>query len=87
MIQEIKSELFPLTRADFYVYQAFCKGCGLCMAKCPTGTIIWSENLGVYGTPSVKPKDEDSCIGCGICEMACPDCAIKIERKKPAKKA
>ncbi len=77
---------FAMNKANFHIFPEYCKGCGLCKEKCPTGTIIWSEKLGVYGTPSVKPKDEDSCIACSICEMVCPDCAIYIE-KKPKKKA
>lgn len=77
---------FEMDKATFHIFPAYCKGCGLCKEKCPTQVIVWSEQLGVYGTPSVKPKDEDSCIACGICQMVCPDCAISIVRKKPQKR-
>jgi len=36
----------------------------------------------VYGTPTVIPKDTESCTGCGMCQMVCPDCAIVVERIK-----
>ena len=74
-----------MERADFYIFPAYCKGCGLCMEKCPNNTLIWSDKLGTYGTPTVITKDEDSCIACMICEMVCPDCAIVVERKKRSK--
>ena len=42
--------------------------------------IEWSRNLGVYGTPRIKPRIE-GCTVCGMCQMVCPDCAIQIEKK------
>ncbi len=67
----------------FTLFPSLCKGCGLCMEKCPTGTLGWSKDLGLYGTPVVAPgKDGKECTACGMCQMVCPDCAIKIERKK-----
>lgn len=62
------------------VFPAYCKGCGLCIEKCPKKCINWSEQLGVYGTPAIK-ADPDLCITCGICETVCPDCAIAVTKK------
>ena len=70
----------PMEKANFHIFPDYCKGCGLCKEKCPNDVLIWSEKLGVYGTPIVKPKDEESCIACLICEMVCPDAAIYIEK-------
>ena len=85
----VKKQLEPLTtpmeKANFHIFPDFCKGCGLCKEKCPNDVLIWSEKLGVYGTPIVKPKDEESCIACLICEMVCPDAAIYIEKKRGKK--
>lgn len=75
-----------MEKAIFHLFPALCKGCGLCREKCPTDVIIWSDTLGLYGTPAVEPKDRDSCIACLICEQVCPDCAIRIDRKKREKK-
>jgi len=75
-----------MEKAVFHLFPGLCKGCGLCREKCPTDVIVWSDRLGIYGTPTVKAKDRDSCIACLICEQVCPDCAIKIERKKRGKK-
>lgn len=87
MTRQIEGIKFALTKANFYIFPEYCKGCGLCKEKCPNDVLVWSEKLGIYGTPTVKPKDEDSCIACNICEMVCPDCAIYIEKIKKAKAA
>jgi 2-oxoglutarate ferredoxin oxidoreductase subunit delta len=86
MAKELEAVSTPMEKANFHIFPDYCKGCGLCREKCPNDVLIWSEKLGVYGTPIVKPKDEESCIACLICEMVCPDAAIYIEKKR-AKKA
>ncbi|MDD2585002.1 MAG: 4Fe-4S binding protein [Syntrophomonadaceae bacterium] len=82
MAKEIEAVSTKMEKATFHIFPAYCKGCGLCKEKCPSSTLVWSDKLGVYGTPTVQPKDEDSCIACKICEMVCPDCAIYIEKVK-----
>ena len=52
-----------------------CKGCGICLLKCPTGALSWGEELGVYGNP-VPVIDLEKCIACGNCLNFCPDGAI-----------
>ncbi len=77
-------------RGTFTVFPGLCKGCGLCIEKCPKECLGWSKTLGVYGTPTVEPIN-DECISCGICSTVCPDCAILVvresreERKKKLK--
>ncbi|SHK28196.1 2-oxoglutarate ferredoxin oxidoreductase subunit delta [Anaerobranca californiensis DSM 14826] len=67
-------------KANFHNFPQLCKGCGLCIEKCPVKIITWSKVLGVYGTPTVETIDQDKCIACGICQSVCPDCAIAIEK-------
>lgn len=61
-------------------FKGLCKGCGLCMVKCPIKAISWdTQHLGVYGTPSVM-ADVNQCLACGACAQVCPDAAIKVEK-------
>lgn len=82
---KIELSTHDLEKAIFHIIPYYCKGCGLCIEKCPNDVLIWSDKLGVYGTPSVMPKDVESCIACEICAMLCPECAIVIEKKKKKK--
>lgn len=74
-------------KADWCLYTDLCKGCGLCLVKCPINIkeggntcLNWSKEVGIYMTPAVEPAS-DKCIACGTCAMICPDSAIRIERK------
>jgi 2-oxoglutarate ferredoxin oxidoreductase subunit delta len=62
------------------IYKAWCKGCGICAAFCPTGALARDES----GRPYVK--EPEKCINCGWCEMRCPDFAITVKQKKDRKK-
>lgn len=57
---------------------AWCKGCGICVAFCPTKT------LGIKND-KVCVEDIDKCTQCGLCELRCPDYAIYVGRKKNEK--
>ncbi|MDQ0285214.1 2-oxoglutarate ferredoxin oxidoreductase subunit delta [Desulfofundulus luciae] len=85
MTQSFKARTIETKKSFWTIFPGLCKGCGLCMQKCPKKCLSWSDVLGVYGTPSVEPNDE--CIACGICQMVCPDCAINVSKKKEEKKA
>jgi 2-oxoglutarate ferredoxin oxidoreductase subunit delta len=70
--------------ATYYIYTSMCKGCGLCIVKCPVNAkgekcLQWSKEVGIYATPAVEPNP-DLCVACGMCEQICPDRAIRIEK-------
>ena len=67
-------------KADWHLFTDLCKGCGLCIVKCPKKCLDWSKEVGIYQTPAVKPSAEE-CIACGMCAMLCPDSAIRIDKK------
>jgi len=83
----IKVEGCGKGRATWYLYTDLCKGCGLCLVKCPINVkgekgLQWSKDEGgIYMTPAVVP-DPSLCIACGTCEMICPDSAIRVEKNK-----
>jgi len=74
----VRTVTFQVSHGFLTVFLDLCKGCGLCMAKCPQGCLTWSEALGAYGTPSVAVEGE-KCRLCGNCQLVCPDCAIAVE--------
>lgn len=78
-MQEFEPIVIKIKKGTFTIFPGLCKGCGLCIQKCPKQSLSWSKVLGIYGTPSVQP--DDSCIACGICASVCPDCAISIKRE------
>lgn len=67
-------------KADWYMFSDLCKGCGLCIVKCPKKCLNWSKEVGLYQTPCVEPNPQD-CIACGMCALTCPDSAIKVVKK------
>jgi 2-oxoglutarate ferredoxin oxidoreductase subunit gamma len=63
-----------------------CKGCGICIEKCPVKALHFSKTLGVYASP-VPEIDLEKCITCGNCLRFCPDGAIGVEKvNNPDKK-
>ena len=56
-----------------------CKGCGLCVAVCPKGSIVICKQSNKKGYfPAQQAKDE--CTGCTLCALVCPDVAIEVHR-------
>lgn len=60
---------------------ARCKGCGICIEKCPVKVLSFGEDLGVFSTP-VPDIDIENCIACDMCRRFCPDGAIKVDKIK-----
>lgn len=68
------------------IHPDHCKGCGICILKCPVGALSWGEDLGIYGN-QVPVVDLEKCILCGNCLNFCPDGAIAMfKSEKPTKK-
>lgn len=80
MALELKDRTVEIEKGWWTVFPGLCKGCGLCVEKCPKECMTWSKVLGLLGTPVVEINNE--CIACGICQITCPDCAIVVEKKK-----
>ena len=80
MAVNFKGHTQEIEKGFWTLFPGLCKGCGLCIQKCPKKCMSWSDVLGVYGTPSVKINED--CIACGICQSFCPDCAIAVDKKK-----
>lgn len=59
-----------------------CKGCGVCVANCPTETIALSKNVNNKGYNYAYMANPDKCTGCTNCAVVCPDTVITVYRVK-----
>lgn len=76
-----KPKVFQDKKKKVIVFHGLCKGCGLCLVKCPQKAIKFSsQDLGVYSTPTIE-IDMEKCKQCGLCEVTCPDSAIRVDKK------
>ena len=55
-----------------------CKGCGLCVAACPTKVIDLHSEVNGKGYHYAYMKEPEACIGCTSCAMVCPDSVISV---------
>ncbi|MGI6128702.1 MAG: 4Fe-4S dicluster domain-containing protein [bacterium] len=54
------------------INEKWCKGCGICIAFCPTKALAAREDKkAIVSNPKV-------CTRCGLCELRCPDFAISL---------
>lgn len=62
-----------------------CKGCGFCVAFCPTDVLELAKDYNKKGYHPPVVKDADACTGCELCGLFCPDFAIFAIRIKEGK--
>lgn len=74
--QEFSDEAKTWTR-----FPEYCKGCALCIVRCPVKALQFSDEVGFLGNP-LPIVDINKCIACGLCEKTCPDGAIKVDKKQ-----
>jgi len=64
----------------------WCKGCNICIDRCPVGALEESDRLNRKGIRPPKLKEINECNFCRLCELLCPDLAITVIPDKEAKK-
>ena len=55
-----------------------CKGCELCVARCPQKILAMGKEINAKGYFFAQVVEPKRCIGCRICCITCPDVAIEI---------
>lgn len=61
-------------RGQVTIFGTWCKGCGLCVAFCPTGVLA----LDADDHPIVAHPEK--CTACHWCDTHCPDLAIIVKK-------
>ena len=69
-----------MKKGSWTIFPYLCKGCGLCLEKCPTKALSFGQARGVYSNPT-PDVNEKKCTLCGLCEEICPDCALAVKKK------
>jgi 2-oxoglutarate ferredoxin oxidoreductase subunit delta len=60
--------------AALHVNRAWCKGCNLCIAACPSGILSLDVDQ------RIAVSDINRCIFCGLCAVRCPDFVFVLQR-------
>jgi 2-oxoglutarate ferredoxin oxidoreductase subunit delta len=61
-------------RGQVVIFGNWCKGCGICVAFCPTGVLA----LNAEDHPYVAHAEK--CTACHWCDTHCPDLAIIVKK-------
>ena len=64
----------------------WCKGCNICIKKCPVDALEQSDKLNRKGIRPPKLKEVNECNYCRYCELICPDFALTVIPDKEIKK-
>jgi 2-oxoglutarate ferredoxin oxidoreductase subunit delta len=56
----------------------WCKGCRLCIERCPVNALEESDKLNKRGIRPPRLKKNNECNFCRLCELLCPDMAITV---------
>jgi ferredoxin len=65
------------------IYPETCKGCGLCVKRCPMEAIeLKASGQTINKVGKIAALKEDLCIGCGVCAFKCPTKSIVLEKRK-----
>jgi 2-oxoglutarate ferredoxin oxidoreductase subunit delta len=60
------------------INKKWCKGCGLCIYRCPQQALEKSNTFNSKGFHLPQLKKENTCNQCRTCELICPDLAITV---------
>lgn len=79
-MKNFKPKTTKVKKGSWTVFQGLCKGCGICLAKCPNQALIFDQkNKGVAGKAMPKVIAE-KCNLCQTCEINCPELALRIDK-------
>jgi len=77
---KVVTKTFEDDKKTWTRFPEYCKGCNLCIERCPVKALRFSNDVGFLGN-LIPEIDLEKCIACGMCERTCPDGAIRIDKK------
>jgi 2-oxoglutarate ferredoxin oxidoreductase subunit delta len=63
------------------VSDKYCKGCELCVAACPQGSLALAVDRITAKGYHPAALINDQCTGCGVCAVVCPEAGITVYRE------
>ena len=60
------------------VEREWCKGCGVCIERCPVQALVYSKEMNRKGYFPPEMVPDNKCNNCRLCELICPDFALGI---------
>lgn len=63
----------------------WCKGCEICIKRCPKDALELTNELNKRGVYPPKLKEENECNFCRLCELLCPDFALTVIKEDKEK--
>lgn len=78
-MKNFRPKTIKVKTGSWTVFLDLCKGCGICLEKCPTKALKFGNEKGSTNQPAphILP---DKCNLCRICQINCPDCAIRVDK-------
>jgi len=70
----VTSHIKKSPRGQVTIFGNWCKGCGICVAFCPTGVLA----LNADDHPVITYPEK--CTACHWCDTHCPDFAIVVKK-------
>ncbi|MDG6229488.1 MAG: 4Fe-4S binding protein [Candidatus Thermoplasmatota archaeon] len=64
-----------------HINKDWCKGCSICIDRCPQQALEESDEFTISGVHLPRLKENNTCNDCGLCSLLCPDLAISIISK------
>ncbi len=75
----------PPSNVPVWTNEDRCKGCDICVSKCPAGVLSMKIDPHKILGKIIKVIHPEACIGCRECELSCPDFAIYVSERKEFK--
>jgi len=77
---DLGDKLYRNKEREGIIKPSLCKGCLICVEKCPVGALSKGSEVGFFGA-NIPDLNIEKCITCGICKRFCPDGAVAVEKR------